>query len=58
MPTVHVIPMPAALVIARHVDGEVLVLVDDGQPWRRIVSLVRLLLPRHERREVYRALLG
>ena len=39
-PAIHLIPaLPAALVIARYRDGEVLVLVDADQPWRRIEGL-------------------
>ena len=58
MPTILLIPsLPAALILARFRDGETLVLVDAGQPWRRIVGMTQLLLPREQRREVYRVLL-
>ena len=56
--TVHLIAgLGACLVIARYRDGEVLVLVDAGQPWRRILTLSRPLLPHHERRELCRVLM-
>jgi hypothetical protein len=60
-PIIAVIPLPgpAILAISRPCDGgRVVVLVDAGQPWRRIAGIVRTLLPREERREVYRALLA
>jgi hypothetical protein len=60
MPAIHLIRNPGArLVIARcERDGEVLVLVDADQPWRRIHNLARPLLPRNERRALLRALLA
>ena len=49
MPSIHLIPnLPAALVVARFTDGEVL--VDAGQPWRRILDLARALLPHDQGR--------
>jgi hypothetical protein len=60
MPIIAVSPLPGPAILAiarpRH-GGRVVVLVDANEPWRRIVPIIRMLLPRHERREVYRALL-
>ena len=70
-PAIHLIAgLPAALVVARYRNGDVLVLarphdggrvvvlVDVDQPWRLILSLARPLLWRHERRELARVLLS
>lgn len=56
-PAIHLIPaLPAALVIARYRDGEVL--VDADQPWRRILTLSRPLLPHRERLALFHALVA
>ena len=56
-PAIHLIAgLPAALVVARYRDGDVLVLVNAEEPWRQILNLARLL-PHDERRELARVLL-
>jgi hypothetical protein len=57
--TVIALPGPAILAITRpHDGGHLVVLVDAGQPWRRILNVARPLLARHERRELARVLLA
>jgi hypothetical protein len=59
-PVIRLVPnLPAILVIVRrHRTGEVLVLANADEPWRLIFNVARALLPRHERRELLRALVA
>jgi hypothetical protein len=59
-PVIHLVPhLGAILVVARYrTTGRVVVLVDQAESWRTIVNIVRVLLLREQRREVYRELLS